>query len=83
MNVWFFISLRIVLSKNGNLYMVEIADVAAHKLYTKFEVAVGDASVSYCVMDYAKFAQDAGRQDLLKIMYALNVFAQNAIAYKE
>lgn len=70
------------LNKNGNLYELLIPDIAAHNLYKKYEVKVGDVTLSYCVMDYAAKAQETGKQELLNVMYALDVYAQNAAAYK-
>ncbi len=69
------------LKKNGELYELLIPDIAAHNLYKKYEVVVGDVSLSYCVMDYAKKAQEAGKQELLNVMFALDVYAQCAMEY--
>jgi len=70
------------LKKNGNLYSVNVPDIAAHNLYKRYEVIVGDVILSYCVMDYDATAQKVGNEVLLKVMFALDEYAQNAIAYK-
>ncbi len=69
------------LRKNGNLYEILISDVAAHNLYTKYKVVVGDVSLSYAVMDYAARAEELDNQEILKVMYALDEYAQKATMY--
>lgn len=69
------------LSANGNLYEFIISDIPAQNLYKKYEVKVGDLTLSYCVMDYAATAQSKEKEDLLKVMYALDAYTQCAVAY--
>lgn len=69
------------LAKSGDLYMLIIPDIAAHNLYNKYVVEINDMSLSYCAMDYAATAQKMGNTELLKVMYALDAYAQSALAY--
>lgn len=70
------------LVQNGDLYEMIIPDIAAHNLYTDYVVQVGNVGLSYCAMDYAATAQKIyGAGGLLRLMYALDAYAQNAIAY--
>ncbi len=70
------------LRKNGVYYELTVPNIAAHNLYTDYDVTVGDVSLSYCVMDYATTAQKAGNPNLIEIMSALDVYAQSAMAYE-
>ncbi len=70
------------LKKNGDLYELIISDIAAHNLYKDYVVQVGDVSLSYCAMDYAASAQKTYNNGLKKIMYALDAYAQSAVAYE-
>lgn len=76
-------SKKATLKKNGDLYELSIPDVFTHKVYDKYETQVGDVSLSYCVMDYAAVAQKTGNEKLMNVMYALDAYAQSAIAYIE
>lgn len=68
--------------RSGNLYVLKIADIPAHKLYDSYDIAVGDISFSYGVFNYAAVAQSAGKATLVRLMSALEIYAQNAAVYK-
>lgn len=70
------------LVKSGGYYQLTIPDIAAHNLYNDYVVRIGDMSLSYCAMDYATMAQQTGDAELMKVMYALDAYAQNAQAYQ-
>ena len=71
------------IKKNGNLYELIIPNIYAQNIYDKYDVLVGDVSLSYCAMDYAARAQELDKQELLPVMYALDDYAQSAIEYIE
>lgn len=66
---------------NGNLYMLKISDIPAHKLDEMYEVKVGDLILDYGVFSYGYKAMNKTNENLKNAVKALYAYNQAAIEY--